>query len=301
VSATTSLDTIASFSSRGNYIDISAPGQSIWTTNRGGTYGMWYGTSLASPVVAGVVALMMGANPGLTPATTETLLKANADNLGTAGWDQIYGYGRVNAYRAVAAAAAAATATATTTTASADTTSPTAAITSPASGATVSGLRTVSIAASDNVGVSRVELYVDGALYGSDTTAAYSVNWDTTKVANGTHSLVAKAYDAAGSQGVSASVTVNVSNTDTTPPVTQITSVWTSNRDLKASVAASDNVGVVTVQFYVDAVLYGTSSSTPTTFSVRLKALSAGTHTLRSKAYDAAGNVGTSSGVTFTK
>jgi leucyl aminopeptidase len=97
-----------------------------------------------------------------------------------------------------------------------DPTPPTVAITAPAAGANVTGTTTISANASDDVGVSRVEFYVDGALRGSDTTAPYSYGWDTTTSANGSRALTARAYDAAGNVGTSSTVTVNVSNVSTT-------------------------------------------------------------------------------------
>ena len=93
-----------------------------------------------------------------------------------------------------------------------DTTAPTTSITAPANGATVSGTTTVSASASDNVGVTKVEFYLDGALKSTDTTSPYSWSWDTTSAANGSHTLVSKAYDAAGNVGTSATITVTVSN-----------------------------------------------------------------------------------------
>ena len=93
-----------------------------------------------------------------------------------------------------------------------DTTAPATSITAPANGATVSGTTTVSASASDNVGVTRVEFYLDGVLKSTDTTSPYSWSWDTTASANGSHTLVSKAYDAAGNVGTSATITVTVSN-----------------------------------------------------------------------------------------
>ena len=93
-----------------------------------------------------------------------------------------------------------------------DTTAPTTSITAPANGATVSGTTSVTASASDNIGVTKVEFYLDGALKSTDTTSPYSWSWDTTASANGSHSLVTKAYDAAGNVGTSATVTVTVSN-----------------------------------------------------------------------------------------
>src|SRR5204862_1438779 len=86
--------------------------------------------------------------------------------------------------------------------------------TAPATGAAVSGAVTVSANASDNVGVAGVQFLLDGANLGSEDTAApYSISWDTTAATNGTHTLTARARDAAGNQTTSSAVTITVSNT----------------------------------------------------------------------------------------
>ena len=293
VGATDQNDALASFSSRGNYVDLSAPGVSILTTNPGGGYVYAQGTSFSSPIVAGVVALMMKANPSLAPVDLVTLVKANADDRGTAGWDSSFGYGRVNAYRSVAAAAASAPPS--------DSTPPAVAVTAPSAGATLSGTATLTVAASDNAAVSRVDLYVDGAFLGSDTTAPYSFSWDTTTASNGPHTVVAKAVDAAGNVGTSSSVAVTVSNsTDTTKPVAKITSTSVSAGKLNVSVSATDNVGVTRVELYIDGVLTATRQAPPYAFTVNLTPFAPGAHTVSAAAYDAVANVGTSAPVSFT-
>src|SRR5258706_2583953 len=93
-----------------------------------------------------------------------------------------------------------------------DTPRPWVSITSPASGATVSGTINVTASASDNRGVSDVQFFLDGAFGADDTTAPYSVPWDTTTASNGSHTLTAVARDAAGNSATSAPVTVTVSN-----------------------------------------------------------------------------------------
>ncbi|HVG57831.1 MAG TPA: Ig-like domain-containing protein [Hyalangium sp.] len=98
-------------------------------------------------------------------------------------------------------------------TGSSDTTLPTTSLTAPAAGATLTGTVTVSANASDNVGVTRVEFYAGSTLIGTDTSAPYSISWNTTGVANGSYSLTSRAYDAAGNVGTSAARTVTVSNT----------------------------------------------------------------------------------------
>ncbi|KFE67540.1 Flagellar hook-length control protein FliK [Hyalangium minutum] len=103
-----------------------------------------------------------------------------------------------------------------------DTTAPTVNVTAPASGATVSSTVTITASASDAVGVSRVEFFVDGALVGTDTASPYSFAWNSASVANGSHALMAKAYDAAGNVGTDNDTSVTVSNTggSTTTTVT---------------------------------------------------------------------------------
>jgi hypothetical protein len=93
-----------------------------------------------------------------------------------------------------------------------DTTPPTTSITAPANGATVSGTVGVAASASDNVGVTKVEFYLDGALQSTSTASPYSWSWNTTTASNAAHALVSKAYDAAGNVGTSATVTVTVNN-----------------------------------------------------------------------------------------
>jgi thermitase len=104
IAATTSSDVRASYSNTGAFVDIAAPGSSIYTTRTGATYGPASGTSLASPVAAGVVALIFGASPGLSAAQAESILRQSADDLGAAGEDVEFGVGRVNARKAVALA-----------------------------------------------------------------------------------------------------------------------------------------------------------------------------------------------------
>jgi len=93
-----------------------------------------------------------------------------------------------------------------------DTILPVTSITAPIAGASVSGTTSVTASASDNVGVTKVEFYLDGVLKSTDTTSPYSWSWDTTTATNGSHTLTSKAYDAALNVGTSAAVGVTVSN-----------------------------------------------------------------------------------------
>jgi len=159
VSATDSSDLRTSFSSYGDYVDLAAPGIDIFTTARGGSYASVAGTSFSSPVVAGTVALMLSVNNKLTPADVDRIIKSTAVDLGTVGFDQYYGFGRVNAAAAVASAKSPGVI---------DTQSPVISITSP-TGGKVAGVVPVDVNYSDNVGVTRVEFYANGQLVASDS------------------------------------------------------------------------------------------------------------------------------------
>jgi subtilisin family serine protease len=70
-------------------------------TNAPGNLTVLSGTSMASPHAAGVAALVLSRNPALTPTQVRTVLRGSSNDLGTPGWDPVFGYGRVNAERAV--------------------------------------------------------------------------------------------------------------------------------------------------------------------------------------------------------
>jgi exonuclease III len=93
-----------------------------------------------------------------------------------------------------------------------DTTAPTAAITAPAAGATVSGSTTIAVNAADDVGIARVGITLNGAALVELTTAPWQIVWNTATVANGSHTIGAWAQDAAGNRTYAASRTVWVDN-----------------------------------------------------------------------------------------
>jgi hypothetical protein len=165
-----------------------------------------------------------------------------------------------------------------------------------------SGNITLAASASDNVGVTNVEFYVDGVLKASDSTAPYSVTVDSNTLSNGSHSLVARAYDAAGNVGSSSALAFSVNNTvtpDTTAPTVTASESGTSGT-ITLSASASDNIGVSKVEFYVDNVLKGTDTTAPYAMTLDSTTLTNASHALTAKAFDAAGNNKLSAAVNFT-
>jgi parallel beta-helix repeat protein len=115
VSATDPADNLATFSSYGMWIELAAPGVDIYSTlptynvtltqdpfNKTLNYDYLSGTSMACPHVAGVAALAWSAFPDYTNYKIRQILRRTADDLGDVGFDEFYGYGRINAEKAVA-------------------------------------------------------------------------------------------------------------------------------------------------------------------------------------------------------
>lgn len=297
VGATDSNDVITAWTNTGNNIDLTAPGI-VFTTYPGGTYGNASGTSISAPVVAGAAALVLSANPSLTGAQVQNILKQSADDLGPAGWDVSYGWGRVNVGRAVSMAAG------TSTSPTADVTPPGVGFISPGNGAAITGNVAISVSATDNTSVSSVTLTIDGVAAATDTASPYTFAWNTNAVLNGSHTLSATAVDAAGNSST-ASISVIVNNVlDTTAPVITITSPSNGTKvttNVSVKVNASDNVAPTRVELYVDGLLQGVSTAAPFTTKWNTTKAAKGSHTLSCKVYDAAGNVGLSQVVSVSK
>ena len=125
-----------------------------------------------------------------------------------------------------------------TVTAQVDATPPTVSVTAPAAGTTLNGTITVTAAAADDVGVTGVQFLLDGANLGAeDATAPYSVSWDSTAVANGSHTLLAQARDGAGHVTTSSPVAITVANT----PSEGLVAAWSF--DEASGSLANDNSG----------------------------------------------------------
>ena len=193
-----------------------------------------------------------------------------------------------------------------------DTTLPTVSITAPIANAILAGTTTVSVSASDNIGVAKVEVYVDGVIKATDIATPYSATLDTTTITDGTHSLNAKAYDAAGNVQTSAPVSVSVKNAvtvtptqtvDSTAPAVTLTAPASGNSlsgMLNLTATASDASGIKQVQFYVDNVLVGTDTTTPYSFSIDTTTLSNATHSFKAVATDNSTSANTATSTTVS-
>lgn len=298
VSATDTADNLTSWSSYGASVDIAAPGTGIVTTALGGGYASESGTSFSAPIVSGVYALMLSANPRLGAADLDRALFGTALDRGVAGFDMQYGYGRVDAGRAVIAALQSV---------AIDTTGPQVSVVSPTSGARLSGVTAIDVSATDVSGVASVDLLLNGAAIATDVGAPFAFSIDTSRYPDGSATLSAKARDALGNVSTSTTVAVTIAN-DAVSPVVTIASP-TSGATVTGSVAiaatATDNVRVVKMTLSIDgkemAVSYGASLSYSwdTTASLpkgRKRPTSGATSsTLSVRAEDPSGNASTAS------
>jgi hypothetical protein len=97
VASTTADDVLSSFSTRGDWVDVAAPGSSIYSTYRGNGYRTMSGTSMATPHVSGLSALVLSQNGALTPTQVRGLIEEKVNDLGPTGPDIYFGAGRMNA------------------------------------------------------------------------------------------------------------------------------------------------------------------------------------------------------------
>lgn len=184
----------------------------------------------------------------------------------------------------------------------ADTTGPTVSITSPAGGSTVSGQVTISGTATDTSGVAGVQFRLDGANIGvEDTSAPFTVVWNTLSATNASHSLTAIARDTLGNQTTSAAVSVTVDNASPTISGVSATAITATG----ATINWTTNENADTQVEYGPTLTYGSQTTLNTTMVLthaqNLTGLTAGTlYNYRVKSKDVRGNLSISGNFTFT-
>ncbi|MEE8391201.1 MAG: S8 family peptidase [Anaerolineae bacterium] len=101
IAATERDDSTAVYSNYGTHVSVAAPGSGIYSTLRGATYGYKQGTSMATPHVAGLAALLRARYPSYTPDEIASAILDNADDVGGTGWNPYSGCGRINAHNSL--------------------------------------------------------------------------------------------------------------------------------------------------------------------------------------------------------
>jgi subtilisin family serine protease len=171
---------------------------------------------------------------------------------------------------------------------------PTASLANPVSYTDVSGVVTAAVNAGDNYGIKQVEFYVDNVLAGTDTTAPYTYDWDTSKYAHSTyHNMRSRVYDFAGNQR---QIDVyNLRVLDIKAPSISITGPFDGgtvqrNKTTTISAMASDVSGIAWVEFYVNNALVCSDPSVSYTCAWKVPPKRNAWYTITTKAYDTAGN-----------
>jgi hypothetical protein len=174
-------------------------------------------------------------------------------------------------------------------------------MTAPAEAATVAGTIAVGASASDDKGVTQVRFSVDGTTIATDANGAdgWSVQWDTTAVADGDHGLTATATDTAGQTRTSAARAVSVDNVDQSPTVelTEPAESATVAGTIPVRATASDDKGITQVRFSVDGNTIGTDTNASDGWSVQWNTgtVADGAHQLTATATDTGGRTATDS------
>lgn len=174
---------------------------------------------------------------------------------------------------------------------------PTVSLTAPTAGAVLSGTATLSASASDVMGVTRVEFLADGALLGSIASAPYQLGWDTLGIANGSHVLTARAFDAAGHASESLA-TVSVDNDQ--PPTGAFTAPAASailSGTVNLAVNAQDDRGVDRVNFYLGSQYISWDGKAPYAINFNTLNFINGDYVLTARIFDTAGQMTVTSSV----
>jgi len=186
----------------------------------------------------------------------------------------------------------------------ADTIAPTVSLSLPTTGQHAIGQLALAATAQDNVGVSKVQFYINNNLVAESTTAPYQSSIDISSYTPGPYSLSARAYDAAGNIGDSESITFFVDALiDQTPPTITIRQPGEGQQVPKRftiAVDARDNVAVSRVAFYINGAQIGQSAAAPFSLAADLSSFSEGPYKLSAEAYDTSNNRSISQEVQIT-
>ena len=292
VGAVDHANTIATFSDRGPFIDLVAPGTSIRSTALGNGYRLANGTSFAAPIVTGVAALAWSMNPDLRPVSIVEAVTGSATDLGAAGPDDTYGQGAVDASVAVGLAAEASFVP--------DALPPSLSVRWPRDGAVAAHRFVASVTATDRWGVADVVMSVDATPLATDTQSPYYFVVDPGGFDPGAHELSFVATDLAGNASIPQTVSVVFTDPRTGSQGEAGTVRFLSpapgtlvSGDVHISATVAAEAGLATIEWRVDgmsrhaAALGGVSSGV--SYLWRASEVPAGSHTVTIIITDASG------------
>jgi len=168
--------------------------------------------------------------------------------------------------------------------------SPQVSIMSPTNGATVTGLVTITAGVQDNVGVSKVEFYIDGTKISETPFSPYRYDWDTELTDDSTHTIQAKAYDIIGNPGQSDIVAVRVVNNIPQISIVSPMDGETLHGTVTILAEVQDNEGIAQVEFFANDKLLKGFISSPYEYAWNTYGVTDGTYTLKVRATNLSGN-----------
>ena len=178
---------------------------------------------------------------------------------------------------------------------------PTVSVSGVSPGGTLTG--TAVLGASAGSGTTQVKWYVDGREVGWDGSAPWQVSFSTTSIADGAHTVIAKAADATNAWGTSAAVSFIVANNVPVRPGVTVTApaAWsTASGPVALAASASDPSGIRQVKWYVDGREVGWDGSAPWQASWSSSGVADGAHTIMARAENGLGVWLSSPDVSFT-
>ncbi|MBU5613511.1 Ig-like domain-containing protein [Geomonas azotofigens] len=170
-------------------------------------------------------------------------------------------------------------------------------ITSPSDNASVATTLAVSAAATDNVGVAKVQFLVNGTQVYETSAAPYTYIWNAAALPAGTYAITARAVDVSGNAALSQPVHVSVAG-DVTSPTVSLAVPPSDARvagTINVSASAGDNIGVTGLELFIDGTLLLSSNQSPASYIWNTANFANGSHVISARAYDAAGNSGVAS------
>ncbi|MBJ6801440.1 Ig-like domain-containing protein [Geomonas propionica] len=170
-------------------------------------------------------------------------------------------------------------------------------ITSPADNASVATTLAISAAATDNVGVAKVQFLVNGTPVYETSAVPYTYTWNAAALPAGSYTIAARAIDLSGNAAVSKAVNVSVVGDVISPTVSLAVPPPDASvaGTINVSAAASDNLGISKLELSIDGTLLLSSNQSPVSYIWNTANFANGSHVISARAYDAAGNSGVAS------